>query len=190
MDWNNYKKSYEDITGEVVEIKRNKSNGINDLTNYKLITRENIDDLEIGCHIKYIKNVFDIETNKLYEKTYNGGFLVEIVDGDKIHTLTLVLKSNITWKMKYIKYKVYAKAKKDFYKQENENKQFEDHFRNDNIEEINERKKEIDKRVQDKLKNIQKQNKKNHFVLFKDDAIKLNISDSDSDSDSDLDSNL
>ena len=81
MDWNNYKKKYEDITGETINTNNNikKSQGINDLTNYTLITRDNVDTLEIGCHIKYIKNVFDINTNKTYEKIFNGGFLLEIV---------------------------------------------------------------------------------------------------------------
>lgn len=176
MDWNNYKKEYENITGDIINVNESnnkKSKGVDDLTNYILITRDNIDNLEIGCHIKYIKNVFDINTNKIYEKTYNGGFLVEIIDGDKIHTLTLILKSNIIWKMKFIKYKIYGKLKKDFHYNNN---LFENHFRNENEDEINNRKKEIDKKVQEKLKNIQ--NKKNkHYILFKDDNNKLSDSD-------------
>jgi len=177
MDWNNYKQKYEDITGDKIQIDNKKSKGINDLTNYILITRDNINMLEIGCHIKYIKNVFDIETNKTYEKIFNGGFLVEITDGDKMHTLTLVLKSNITWKMRFIRFKVYAKFKKDF-NYENKNKIVEDHFRNENAELIEQRKKEIDKQVQDKLKQIQNKPKK-HFILFKEN------SDTNSDTDSD-----
>jgi len=167
MDWSKYNNSYENITGEKLVIdKIVKSKGINDLTNYKIITRDNIDDLKIGCHIKYIKNIFDINTDKIYEKIYNGGFLVEIIDGNIMHNLTLVLKSNITWKMKFIKYKVYAKFKNNFH-YENKDKQFQDNFRNENINEINNRKKEIDKMVQSKLNKL-KYNK--HYVLFKDDV--------------------
>jgi hypothetical protein len=188
MDWNNYKNKYEDITGEIININNStntnlnnltKSNGINDLNNYILITRDNIDDLEIGSHIKYVKNVFDLRTNKTYEKIYNGGFLIEIVDGNMMHTLTLVLKSNIIWKMKFIKYKVYMKPKEYFYKNisppqykyQNEN-YIEDKFRNDNEIEINRRKKEIDKIVQEKLK--MKNNKNKHYVLFSDDIKNIN----------------
>jgi hypothetical protein len=167
MDWNNYKKKYEDITGEIINTNTNtkKSKGINDLTNYTLITRDNVNILEIGCHIKYVKNVLDINTNKTYEKIFNGGFLLEIVNGDKMHTLDLVLKSNITWKLRFIRFKIYAKLKKDFH-YENKNKVVEDHFRNENAEIIEQRKKEIDKKVQDKLKLIQSKQKKDHYVLF------------------------
>lgn len=178
MDWSNYKKKYEDITGDTILTNTKKSNGINDLTNYVIVTRDNIDILEIGCHIKYIKNIFDINTNKTYEKIFNGGFLLEITDEDKMHTLTLVLKSNITWKMRFIRYKVYAKLKKDF-NYDNKNKVVEDHFRTEHADLIEQRKKEIDKKVKDKLKTIQ--NTKKHFVLFKKDSNK----DSDSDSDTD-----
>jgi hypothetical protein len=169
MDWNNYKKKYEDITGEIIDSNVNpntkKSKGINDLTNYTLITRDNVNMLEIGCHIKYVKNVFDINTNKTHEKIFNGGFLLEIANGDKMHTLDLVLKSNITWKLRFIRFKVYAKFKKDFH-YENNNKAIEDHFRNENAEIIEQRKKEIDKKVQDKLKLIKSKQKKDHYVLF------------------------
>lgn len=185
MDWNNYKQKYQDITGDTINTDTKKSNGINDLTNYILVTRDNIDILEVGCHIKYIKNVFDINTNKTYEKIFNGGFLLEITDGDKMHTLTLVLKSNITWKMRFIRYKIYAKLKKDF-NYENKNKVVEDHFRNENAELIEQRKKEIDKQVQSKLKQIQNKAKK-HFILFKENSNTELSSDSDVKSDTESD---
>ena len=187
MDWNNYKNKYEDITGEIININNStntnlnnltKSNGINDLNNYILITRDNIDDLEIGSHIKYVKNVFDLRTNKTYEKIYNGGFLLEIIDSDKMYTLTLVLKSNIIWKMRFIKYKVYLKSKNNFIynKSHLPNNKIEDYFRNENIIEINKRKSEIDKIVQEKINKV-KNNKNKHYILFTHDNI--NSSDSD-----------
>ena len=187
MDWSNYKQQYEKITGNTIQPNTKKSSGINDLTNYILVTRDNVDILEIGCHIKYIKNVFDINTNKTYEKIFNGGFLLEITDGDKMHTLTLVLKSNITWKMRFIRYKVYAKLKKDF-NYENKNKVVEDHFRNENADLIEQRKKEIDKQVQDKLKQMQNKAKK-HFILFKKDSESESDNDGNLNSNSDSDSN-
>jgi len=147
---------------------KKKSTGITDLTNYKLITRDNIDELEIGSHIKYIKNVFDINTNKIYEKIYNGGFLIDIIDGNIMHNLTLILKTNIIWKMRFINYKVYIKTKDHFnYNfKENKNKNQEKKFRNMYNNEINARKEEINKSVQEKI-NIIKQNKNKHYVIFK-----------------------
>lgn len=75
--------------------------------NYTLITRDNLSDLKLGVHIKYIKNVFNPKTNEIEEKIYNGGFLINILNKDKPYETILVLKSNIIWKLRFIKYKVY-----------------------------------------------------------------------------------
>jgi hypothetical protein len=184
MNWNGYK----NINNKELNInnhllpssKITKSIGINDLTNYKFITRNNIDEIEIGSHIKYIKNVYDTNKNKFYEKIYNGGFLLEIINSDKIYNLTLVLKSNIIWKMKFIKYKVYSKSKTNFVynkhkknqiqeQEQEQNQNIEKYFRNKNKQEIDKRKQEIDKYVQEKI-NLVKNNKNKHFILFKNNS--------------------
>lgn len=72
---------------------------IEENNNYEYISRYDIDKLKLGMHIKYIKN------NKLY----NGGFLIDIINSDNIINMILILKSNIIWKLRFIKYKVYAK---------------------------------------------------------------------------------
>ena len=76
---------------------------IDKLTNYILIDKNNIEELEIGMHIKYKKE----NDNKIY----NGGFLIKIIDlnKDKLVYTILILKSNIVWNMRFIKYKIYGK---------------------------------------------------------------------------------
>lgn len=74
---------------------------------YTLITRDELSKLKLGSHIKYIKNIINQETNEIEEKIYNGGFLINILNKDKPYNTILVLKSNIIWKLRFIKYKVY-----------------------------------------------------------------------------------
>lgn len=65
--------------------------------NYKKIL--NINELKLGMHIKYIKD----------DKIYNGGFLVKIENNNNPHLIYLILKTNIIWKLKFLKYEILAK---------------------------------------------------------------------------------
>lgn len=77
----------------------------NQFDNYILIDDTNIELLEKGNHVKYLKD------NKLY----NGGFLIKIIDYNpkKLINTFLVLKSNIIWKLRFNKYKIYVKKKEN-----------------------------------------------------------------------------
>ena len=78
---------------------------INNLeNNYQLIDRYNIDKLKLGMHLQYERD------NKLF----NGGIILKIENPEKYYEMTLTLKSNIIWKMKIIKYKVYVSDKDGF----------------------------------------------------------------------------
>jgi hypothetical protein len=108
MDWDNI---YSNITNQDIN---NKSLGIDDLTNYTEIQRDNVSNLKIGSHIKYIKNISNKENSTISEKILNGGFLLEIINKDHIVNMVLVLKSNIIWKLRFIKYKIYMKEPNNF----------------------------------------------------------------------------
>lgn len=132
------------------------------LENYKLISRNNIDDLEFGMYIKYIKNEYD-DSGKIIENICSGGFLVGILNGDKIYKLLLQLKTgDHIWNLKFIKYKIYGKSKKLF-KSSNKNI-LRDIYKNE-IAEIN--KKSLDE--QNKKINEIIKNKHKHEILFRDD---------------------
>jgi hypothetical protein len=95
MDWKN-------IINNINEIKDVK------LDDYKLL---NVNDLTVmpkGSHIKYIKKVDGVD------KVLNGGFLIDIIDINKPIYTYLILKSNIIWKLRYCKYKIYIKENKNF----------------------------------------------------------------------------
>jgi hypothetical protein len=95
MDWKN-------IINNIDEIKDDK------LENYKLLNIDDLTNISKGSHIKYIKKVNGIE------KIFNGGFLIEIIDIEKPIYTYLILKSNIIWKLRYCKYKIYIKENKNF----------------------------------------------------------------------------
>lgn len=156
MDWDNLNV----LLNSNSDAEHVKSKGIDDLTNYVLITRHNVNDLKLGMHIKYVKNVFDINTNETKEKIYNGGFLVQILNGLKIFDLTLVLKSNITWKMKFIKYKIYGRSCDNFAPQLSKN-MFIDEFQ----EEIDLKRQAIEQRFRPDLEKISR-NKKKYKINF------------------------
>lgn len=106
MDWLTLQKKVYDITKN--------ENTDDPLYDYELISRYNLDKLEIGMHIKYIKKAYNLNTGVSEDKIYNGGFLIDILNGDKTVNLTLLLKSNIIWKLKFIKFKIYGKSKSKF----------------------------------------------------------------------------
>ena len=85
----------------------------NSLNEYIYINKDNLDILKLGMHIKYTK-----EDNG---KIYNGGFLIKIIDLDqtKLVNLILILKSNIIWNMRFIKYKIYGKLIHNFNRNNN-----------------------------------------------------------------------
>lgn len=116
-------------------------------TNTELIeiTRENINDLIIGSYIKYIKD----------DKLIGGGFLIKVNNPSKIVYTELILKSNIIWKLRFIKYKVYMK-KINIIK----NTLYDQYFT-----EIEIRKAELDKEIEDKIKiiNLNKNKYKIHI---------------------------
>jgi hypothetical protein len=91
-------------------------NSNNKLNNYELISRNNLENLSLGMHIKYSKSEYDSEKNIIIDKIYNGGFLINILNANKIVNLILVLKSNIIWKLRFIKFKIYAKKIENFTK--------------------------------------------------------------------------
>jgi hypothetical protein len=107
------------------------------------ITRDNINDLILGSYIKYIKD------NKLI----GGGFLIKINNIDKIVYTELILKSNIIWKLRFLKYKIFMKkpniVKNILYDQY--------------ADEIETRKAELDKEITDKI-NIINLNKNKYKI--------------------------
>lgn len=135
MDWNILK-------NKVYEI-------IEEDNNYEYISRYDIDKLKLGMHIKYIKN------NKLY----NGGFLIDIINSDNIVNMILILKSNIIWKLRFIKYKVYAKPIDKFNRASN----IQNIFKSEYKDIIDKRTKEIESELNKKLENIKKKNYKIEF---------------------------
>jgi hypothetical protein len=106
------------------------------IDDYILITRDNIDSLELGSYIKYIKD----------DKLINGGFLIKIINADKIVYTELLLKSNIIWKLRFIKYKIYMKNNKTNIIKKSLHEEYQD--------EISQRKKELDKEINQKILNI------------------------------------
>ena len=98
------------------------------------ITRDNINDLILGSYIKYIKD------NKLV----GGGFLIKINNIDKIVYTELILKSNIIWKLRFLKYKVFMKKPTII-----KNTLYDEY-----ATEIEKRKIELDKEITDKINKI------------------------------------
>ena len=134
------------------------------LKNYILINRHNLNDLKIGMHIKYIKNEIKTETGEMIEKVKNGGFLVNIKNGKKVYEMILVVKTNIIWNLKFIKYKIYGQTQRlnlesKLIKKINLNG-FKDLF----IDLITERKKELENEQNEKIKDII--SKKNDYNII------------------------
>ncbi len=138
---------------------------INKLKDYILISRHNLDDLEIGMHIKYIKKAFNVETGEVEEHIYNGGFLLDIINGDKIVKMDLLLKSNIVWKLKFLKYEIYGKSKDKFNTSDNIKNNIKNNLKDIYKDIIDERKKEYDLILNDKLKTIN-QSKSKYKIDF------------------------
>lgn len=135
MDWNILKNKVYEITEEE--------------NDYDYITRYDIDKLKLGMHIKYIKN----------DKLYNGGFLVDIINPDNIVNLILILKSNIIWKLRFIKFKIYAKSMDKFNRASN----IQNIFKSEYKDIIDKRTKEIESELNKKLENIKRTDYKIEF---------------------------
>jgi hypothetical protein len=170
MDWKKYYDEFADITKNDKIVK---SKGIDDLTNYKEIGRYNLSNLKIGMHIKYVKNVYDMRTDKTYEKIYNGGFLLNIINPDKVVEMVLVLKSNIIWKMRFIRYKIYGKDPELFVKPQSEisiinkiAKEFKD--------DIEKKKEELRNRYAVDP-NIIAEKKKKYNIIFKEEKLDIDL---------------
>lgn len=132
MDWNILKNKIYEITEEN--------------NDYDYISRYDINKLKLGMHIKYIKN----------DKLYNGGFLVDIINPDNIVNLILVLKTNIIWKLRFIKYKIYAKTIDKF----NRSSNIQNIFKLEYKDIIDKKTKEIELELDKKIDNIKNKNYK------------------------------
>jgi len=150
MDWSILEKKVNDIT---------KDDENDPLYDYEYIDRYNLDKLQIGMHIKYIKKTLDLETGKEHQVVYNGGFLVNILNGDKIVNMVLILKSNIIWKLRFIKYQVYGKPINKLKKTK-----IKDDFREIYKDEINLRKKELNDKLNSELDIVN--NKKDKYKII------------------------
>lgn len=155
MNWEKLLDTYKNIVGDDKNIDNNYDVEENDnpLKDYHLIERYNINDLEPGMYVKYIKNVID-ENDNIIEKVCGGGFFIKILKGSKFYEMELLLKSTRLWKLRFIKYKIYAKKPSTRTSIKNN---LLDCFKT----EIEERRKEIEKRY-----NISEQPKKNYGVRF------------------------
>lgn len=106
MNWEKLLDTYKTIVGDEDS---NIKDDVNDpLKDYNLINRYNINVLEPGMYIKYIKNIID-ENDNIVEKVCGGGFLIKILKDSKFYEMELLLKSTRLWKLRFIKYKIYAK---------------------------------------------------------------------------------
>jgi len=159
LDWRILHNKVDEIISDTKIIKTKKEN-IDPLENYIEITRNNLDDLEIGMHIKYIKKELNLETGKSTERVYNGGFLLEIKKGEKIYEMILVVKTNIIWNLRFIKYKIFGKKQENFVKKTD---QIKDDFKELFGDLITERKKELEEEQNDKIREIM--SKKNKYKI-------------------------
>jgi len=110
---------------------------INTESNLIQITRDTVHSIKIGSYIKYVKD----------DKLIGGGFLIKIINPDKIVYTELLLKSNIIWKLRFIKYNkiYYVNSKINIIKNS-----LYDEYKN----EIAERKLELDKEINNRIQNI------------------------------------
>ena len=106
-------------------------------SNLVQITRDNIHNLKLGSYIKYVKG----------DKLIGGGFLIRIINPDKIVYTELVLKSNIIWKLRFIKYN-------NIYLINNKINVIKNSLHIKYHKEISDRKIELDNEINQKLTNI------------------------------------
>jgi hypothetical protein len=164
LDWKVLHNKVDEIISDVDFTKKSKN--INDnsdpLDGYIEIGRNNLEELEIGMHIKYIKKELNLETGEMSERVYNGGFLLDIKKGDKVYNMVLVVKTNIIWNLRFIKYKIFGKKKEDF---SNNTSKIKDDFREMFGDLITERKKELEEEQNQKIKEIVS-NKNKYKIIF------------------------
>lgn len=151
MDWNNLYNIFKNTK----DTKENKD----DLEDYILLSRDNLDNLELGMHIKYIKSEYDEKKQKYIDKIVSGGFLVKVLNGDKIVNMELLLKVGSSLiKLRYIKYKIYGKKivknKSNLIDELNNNTEFI------------QKKEEVINKYRQKLTNNKNKNSRNHTVIF------------------------
>lgn len=153
MDWNNLYNIFK--TKDTKDTKDEKS----ELEDYILLSRDNLDNLELGMHIKYIKSEYDEKKDKYIDKVVSGGFLVKVLNGDKIVNMVLLLKvGNSLIKLRYIKYKIYGK------KIVRNKTNLIDNFNNDT--EFIQKKEEVINKYKQKLTINKNKNSKNHTIVF------------------------
>ena len=118
----------------------------NELKDYILITRNDIDKLKIGYHIKYINrgNIKD------------AGILIDVINPEKPIYTELLLKSSGLWTINFLRFDIYMKTNTT----ENE-KSLREIYKN----EINEKKIEYEKEINIKLNNINL-NKNKYKIIF------------------------
>jgi hypothetical protein len=130
-----------------------------ELEDYILLSRDNLDNLELGMHIKYIKSEYDEKKRKYIDRLASGGFLVKVLNGDKIVNMVLLLKVGSSLiKLRYIKYKIYGR------KIVKNKSNLIDDFNNDT--EFIQKKEEVINKYRQKLINNKNKNNKNHTVIF------------------------
>ncbi len=150
----------DEIISDTNFVKKIQTEDIDPLDGYIELGRNNLDNLEIGMHIKYIKKEFNLETGETSERVYNGGFLLDIKKGDKVFEMILVVKTNIIWNLRFIKYKIFGKKMKNF---ANKNDKIKDDFREMFGDLIAERKKELEQEQNEKIREIK--SKKNKYKI-------------------------
>lgn len=149
IDSNNLKEKQ--IKGKQIKEKQIKDNK---LDNYYEVTYDNIDELKLGSHIKYL--------NK--GRIFNGGFLLKVTYDDDIDEIILLVKSNIVWNLKLSKYQVYAKDLTDFKSASYDDNIFRQ-IRNEFKEDIELRKSQL-LYEQDQIITEIKNNKKKYKINF------------------------
>jgi uncharacterized protein YpmS len=129
MDWS--------LINTNINTNTNTNSNSNSNSNLIQITRDNLNSLELGSYIKYIKD----------DKLISGGFLIKIINPDKIVYTELVLKSNIVWRLRFIKYN-------KIYKINNKINVIKNSIYDEYKQEIADRKVELDKEINQKIQNI------------------------------------
>lgn len=126
------------------------------MQDYIQITRDNIDKLKIGHHIKY-KNRGVIK---------DAGILINILNPDNPLYTELLLKSFSYWTIPLLRFNIYMKINTI----ESNNEIKEKSYRELYINEINERKQEYNKEINNQLDNINK-NKNKYKIIFHENNI-------------------
>ncbi len=155
IEWESLFNKLKDIDN--VEQKPKKIKKDSNMDNYYEITYDNINDLQLGTHIKYLNN----------GKICNGGFLLKITYDDDIDEIILLVKSNIVWNLRLSKYHVYAKDIEDFNKSTQYNTNIFKKIRDEFHDDIELRKKQLIEEQNKKIYDI-RNNKKNYKIQFLD----------------------